>query len=210
MALIPPYHSKDNLSGPGPQTGEEDTVGLHEQAQPLIASSPRRERKGKLIVVAITLVAVAVLGDWGLRLAEYQSLITAVESSEQTMESFQGMVRTAGPEVESQPATALALVSTACSYYAPKVSNGTNAVRNVTLVPWHTAILNARSEYVAHAMSWEVYLGACARDIRSYGDPVLSSQISATFAAAKSSVFSAMPVLSPQALDQRVAKIFQN
>lgn len=147
-------------------------------------------------------------------------LLDAVEASEKAMVDAQDELHDAfaesanaqpllAPESEKQAAIAEAL------NHLAEVASGASAavqvtgaeVEDVTVVPWHGGIKDAREAYLAHSEAWVDYLDAASKG--AY-DTSLSTAISATFDIAHKRFEDTLPVWARYDASGRVEDIWDD
>jgi hypothetical protein len=130
-----------------------------------------QRRHRRLIRVAATAAAFFVLLvclDWRVRVSEMTALVTATEASERSMESANSALMQADDDyaTATQPDTysasnqeaALSRLSSAARTGQSDVLNTGDAVAEVRILPWHSAIRLAQRRYLAHSRAWQRYL----------------------------------------------------
>lgn len=177
-----------------------------------------RARGRRALVVGLLvamLLALATAGDWYLRNREMGELLEAVEASEKVMVSAQDDIETTGREAMSQSSSPLtqqqisdvrAALSDAASHGASQVLSEGDAVRGVSVMPWHRSLVDARSRYVAHSSAWQDYLEGAARDPAEIW--IEHPKIDGTFLSARRAFRRAIPPLALHDATARVDAIF--
>ena len=168
---------------------------------------------GGAAVLVLMLAVAAVVGDWALRNVEMRSFVAAVESSEQAMSDTQAAVREAFAPFEGQESLGdadqealRAALSDVARAGAVGVADGARAVESVRILPWHTALLDARTAYLEHNQAWQDYLTTAAEDPAEFVVP--QAAVASTWDAAEPAVRSALPVPTLFGLSARVDAIF--
>lgn len=189
-------------------------------AQSATPSAPSRHTPGWVPIV-IGLAAFLVVGaatallvaDWTWRNMEMNALVTAVENSESAMGRTQDDLSAAARTLDgvTKPTDAqkagLAEVMTAgATRGEARIGAAGDVVGQVSVLPWHREILDAKFAYVAHNQSWQQYMAAIAADPAVYGTD--QPLIDETFMAADPLMRAAVPDPPLFDLAQRVDRIF--
>ena len=168
-----------------------------------------------LIGLAAFIVTAVALGlvawDWTGRNMEMNALVTAVEASEDAMGRTQedlaataARLRTLTSDAQKQ--RAIDDLVAGAQRGEMRIGSAGEVVGQVPVLPWHADIVEAKEAYIAHNLSWQVYMAAIAADPKVYGtdQPV----IDATFMAADPLMRAAVPDPPLFDLAQRVDRIF--
>lgn len=184
-------------------------------------------RIGAAILVA---AAIILVWDWWQANREMDRLLDAFELSETAMVEGQAHVYDryehsawanfdpeAGPfepgyvdpaRREQAFQEASAAVSDAASTAMADVRTAGAEIEQVTLMPWHRSLGEARDAYLDHNEAWVKYLRAVATDAGKLGDNVLGDDIAATFRIAERRAEDALPILPIRDARQRVEETF--
>lgn len=149
--------------------------------------------------IAAVLVLGLMLIDFGLRTWEAVNLYTAVEKSEAVFLEF----NRASKDAELVKYLSLTQSTSQDAYVAGV------AIERLTILPWHTALKNARTDYLEHNAAWYERLSTT----RVEGDRVVSEgreDISPTWLQAKASLPDSIPAPDIFSLSERVEKITAN
>lgn len=184
-----------------------------------MTSLTRRRAFGPLVglvafVVTLVLVgSVAFLADVGLRQAEMAQLVSRIEASEEQMVLVQediDRITTSFEELEApDDADRAALVgelADAAAYGQEAIAQAGAAMADDAYLPWHSAIIRAQDDYLAHNLAWQDYLERAAVDPAVLTQP--QEDINSTFLEAETSVRAALPPLVDAGLIERVEVIF--
>ena len=189
---------------------------------PQIPSPPKASRSTPrwLPPVLAVLVFFIVLGvgglvvtDWALRNAEMNALVAKVEVSEDAMGTLQGNLGATfdafagqGQLTPDQRAKLNAQIQKVAGAGHDAVQKAGAGVENVSVLPWHTAILRAKDAYVRHNHAWQNYLAKAAQDSSEVTRP--QNEINDSFTAAEKPMKKGVPRPTLFHLKQRVDAIF--
>ena len=189
---------------------------------PQIPSPPKASRSTPrwLPPVLAVLVFFIVLGvgglvvtDWALRNAEMNALVAKVEVSEDAMGTLQGNLGATfdafagqGQLTPDQRAKLNAQIQKVAGAGHDAVQKAGAGVENVSVLPWHTAILRAKDAYVRHNHAWQNYLAKAEQDSSEVTRP--QNEINDSFTAAEKPMKSAVPRPTLFHLKQRVDALF--
>jgi hypothetical protein len=192
------------------------------------------QQNGKPIRVQLLIAGIAVIGllfgDWLMRNIEMNRLLAVVESSEKAMiegmdemrainvrySTFLADVRREWFSLGSNPVAGRfrseeqvlnewrEKLEEAASDTAAKVIETAVEVRELTVLPWHLAILRARSSYLDHSREWEELLTEVAQGEEAKRRPA----IDATFKVAERAFRRAVPSFPLFRIEDRIAEIF--
>ena len=204
-------------AGPLPTEPNPADMGAGEQGQ---VDRPRRRTPSWVPILIGALAFLLVLaglglisGDWVLRNAEMNSLVSSVEQSESAMQQTQDeigavMDATAGmttitPEQRADLAAALTAAAVAGEKRIAAAGDKVSAVR---VAAWHGDIAAAKQAYVTHNQAWQDYMSAGAADPKALlaDTPAVND----SFAAAEPLMKKAVPEPDLFDLVKRVALIF--
>lgn len=82
------------------------------------------------------------------------------------------------------------------------------AVEDVSVLPWHRAVGQAKRRFLAHSNVWQRHFGDGAQDFKKYDDRSTTAEISATFRVANRAFLRAVPPLALHDIEQRVNRVF--
>lgn len=181
-----------------------------------IASRPWFGPMVGLLTFVIVLVgggATAAVVDWGVRSAEMSDLLTQVEASEAAMTVAQEEIAGIAAEFEQipQPDDAdreayLSEVAAAAGRGRDAVAEAAVGVEGVAIAPWHSAISQAREDYVAHNLAWQAHLDRASSDPNELTVP--QDLINSSFEEAEVSFRAAIPTPATDGIQERVDVIF--
>lgn len=168
------------------------------------------------VVFLVTLVSfgpIALVGDIALRNAEMEQLLTRVEASEAQMVEVQDEIGVITEDYESladpddaDRAELVGRLADAAAYGQEAIAEAGAVVASDTFLPWHTSILRAQQDYLAHNQAWQDYLEAAAVDPGELTLP--QDDIDSTFVEAEESMRAALPPFASDELRQRLELIF--
>lgn len=202
-----------------------DTVAVAEDVrvtQEVLEAGPQAPRRGMPAAVVwalgigalilLTVANIVAISDFTARTIEADALITAVERSETSMkvtqEEFAAVMATVDPEslTDQQRAalrtelTDLALKSQA------SIGLAGIGVADVSVLPWHTSITNARDVYLEHNSAWVDYMAAAAADPAEWFRP--QAAVNDTFADARDPLIEAVPFVDVLQILARIELIY--
>lgn len=202
-----------------------DTVAVAEDVrvtQEVLEAGPQAPRRGMPAAVVwalgigalilLTVANIVAISDFVARTIEADALITAVERSETSMkvtqEEFAAVMATVDPEslTDQQRAalrtelTDLALKSQA------SIGLAGIGVADVSVLPWHTSITNARDVYLEHNSAWVDYMAAAAADPAEWFRP--QAAVNDTFADARDPLIEAVPFVDVLQILARIELIY--
>jgi len=156
---------------------------------------------------------IAVVGDMALRHAEMEQLLTRVEASEAEMVLVQEEIEAITDDYESLPepddadrAELVGRLADAAAYGQEAIAEAGAVVAGDSYLPWHTSIVEAQRDYLAHNQAWQDYLEAAAIDPGEL--TMTQDDINTTFLDAEASMRAAVPPFASPELRQRVDLIF--
>jgi hypothetical protein len=165
------------------------------------------------VVTLLAFAPIALVTDIALRQAEMEQLVTRVEASESQMVAVQEEIGAITDEYESlsdpndeDRAELVGQLADAAAYGQEAIAEAGAVVASDTYLPWHTAILRAQQDYLAHNQAWQDYLEAAAVDPGELTMP--QEDIDSTFVEAEESMRAALPPLASDDLRQRLELIF--
>lgn len=147
-------------------------------------------------IIVLVVVALIVVADWYERNREMDSLLDAVETSEAAMEAFQAeqleilTSATRGDHCADTPMTvecqqaaeALRIdLSDAAADGVVDIQIAGADVRDVRILPWHSALRSARRTYGEHNGTWVRHLDAATSNPAALWDKATWADINATF-----------------------------
>lgn len=202
-----------------------DTVAVAEDVrvtQEVLEAGPQAPRRGMPAAVVwalgigalilLTVANIVAIMDFTARTIEADALITVVERSETSMkvtqEEFAAVMATVDPEslTDQQRAalrtelTDLALKSQA------SIGLAGIGVADVSVLPWHTSITNARDVYLEHNSAWVDYMAAAAADPAEWFRP--QAAVNDTFADARDPLIEAVPFVDVLQILARIELIY--
>ena len=165
------------------------------------------------VVVLLGAGALAGVGDVAIRNAEMSDLLSRVEASEETMGAVQDELEAITVEYEQLPAPDDADTAALTSQLQEVAARGRDAVAqagqgvaDLPIVPWHTQLLQAQQDYLAHNLAWQAHLDRAAADASEFLLP--QELINSTFEQAEVSMRAALPAPAVSGLLDRVDLIF--
>lgn len=163
-----------------------------------------------LIVTALTVIAVA---DWGARTLEMRALVRDIAASESAMaasnDEITALVEELGVATSAeQQQEILAKIGAAAGVRAGILQEAGDRVANLRIAPWHRAVADARTAYLAHNRAWQEYLRAGAADPRAlFGE---WPDIETTWEALKRPLRRAVPVPDVYELSGRLDELLRS
>lgn len=152
-------------------------------------------------------------GDWVLRNAEMNTLVSSVEQSESAMQQTQDEIRAAFESdsggsalTPAQQAELTAALTAAAAAGEKRIAAAGDKVSAVRVAAWHGDIAAAKQAYVTHNHAWQDYMSAGAADPKAL--LVDTPAVNDSFAAAEPLMKKAVPELALFDLVKRVAQIF--
>ena len=189
-----------------------DTVAVAEDVrvtQEVLEAGPQAPRRGIPAaavwalgigaLVILTVANVLAITDFAARTIEADALITAVERSEASMmatqEEFATVMATVDREsLTDQEREALRTELTELAQESQEsIGLAGIGVADVSVLPWHTSITNARDVYLEHNSAWVDYMAAAAADPAEWFRP--QAAVNDTFADARVPLIEAVPLV---------------
>ena len=81
-------------------------------------------------------------------------------------------------------------------------------MEHVSILPWHTALKDARAAYIDHCDTWVSYLKSAATDPSRLHNPADSADISSTFGIAENRFMDGLPTWSRFDAEERIEEIW--
>ena len=106
----------------------------------------------KAVGVLIALIALYAI-DLGLRTNEASQLVSNIEASEKTMETYNADVKRIS-EADMSRETAIRGIVAIAEKSASEIYVSGVAVERMTILPWHKKLKTARSDYMQHSDAW--------------------------------------------------------
>lgn len=200
---------------PAGSTGIDDVLGL---TLGIVNGGEENGRRWlRWAVAAAALLAVLVAADIALRNREMEQLLDAIEVSEGVMEEGRDALTnaTAAAAGENDEITArerevlLEIFRRQSSISAEEVIDSSDVVADVSIMPWHSSLREARSKYLRHSDAWEDYFTDGARNPETLSRE--TPEIGATFRIALRSLRDAAP-MTPfgPSFDRRIDEISED
>lgn len=168
---------------------------------------------GLLAFLLILVVGGVVTADWTVRNNEMRNLVTVIEGSEQQMVRTQDQVSDAfrpfeigGALTPEETALLTRQLAGIAADAEQRIGKAGRQVEAVSVLPWHTGILEAQDAYLAHSAAWVDYMARAAQDPVEFVNP--QPLVNDSFLAAQPLIEGAVPVPALYDLRQRVAQIF--
>lgn len=179
-----------------------------------IQASRRRRPPWRIAALIVAILVLLLVSDWWQANRELDHLLTAVESSEKSMNQGIAAVVTVlqtygSPTDSEQNQNLFSHGRSACSSAAANVQETGVMVSDVQMLPWHPSLNQAKSRYLAHNAVWLRLFRECAVDPVKWGDQATKSEIEATFRVAHRSFQGAVPFLPLNRGPERIAAIFK-
>lgn len=165
-----------------------------------------------IVAVVVSLVSTAAVVAFGVRTAQAERLITAVEGSERSMLQAQVALRDVVEKFEAPDLTAddraqlVEELKATAADGATSIEQAGTRVANVRVAPWDTRVTEAKTVYLEHNIAWVAYLTAVSEDPSELARP--QPAIDATFFDARIPLWQAVPALDFLDLRERVNEIY--
>ena len=190
----------------------DDSVSVALTHEPA-SNRARILRPRRIISLTLVLFCLLLTGDWYQKNREMNELVTAVEHSEsKIIAARDNIYQVLEPYAKSvsldnyQREQARRLVREAAARGAEGVIVAGDAVEDVFVMPWHTAIIRAKARYIAHSTAWKRHLVAVAKEPSEFAKP--EPTINATFESAYPAFKAATPRWSLYNLRTRIDEVF--
>lgn len=185
----------------------------------LVAGPPRAHSRSVpiwpiaiVVVIVVSLISTAAVVAFGVRTAQAERLITAVEGSENAMKQAQLALNVVlegfeAPDLSADDRADLVedLTATAAEG-AESIEQAGVRVVDVRVAPWDTRVTEAKTVYLEHNLAWVTYLTAVSQDPSELARP--QPAINATFVDARLPLWQAVPAIDFLDLRQRVNEIY--
>lgn len=148
------------------------------------------------------MLVALVIGDWYMRNAEMDKLVSAVARAEYAeSDGYDKILSRWERTPEYRQNAGDAQWREVAGRGVVRVSSAMLEIEDVTVLPWHRSIVRAKSRYLDHAETWnQVFDGmANGKDVRS-----VDRQIGPTFDAAMRALRRAVPPLPLNDLRRRI------
>lgn len=202
-----------------------DTVAVAEDVrvtQEVLEAGPQAPRRGMPAAVVwalgigalilLTVANIVAISDFAARTIEADALITAVERSETSMkvtqEEFAAVMATVDPEslTDQQRAALRTELTDLARKSQASIGLAGIGVADVSVLPWHTSITNARDVYLEHNSAWVDYMAAAAADPAEWFRP--QAAVNDTFADARDPLIEAVPFVDVLQILARIELIY--
>lgn len=202
-----------------------DTVAVAEDVrvtQEVLEAGPQAPRRGMPAAVVwalgigtlilLTVANIVAISDFAARTIEADALITAVERSETSMkvtqEEFAAVMATVDPEslTDQQRAALRTELTELAQESQASIGLAGIGVADVSVLPWHTSITNARDVYLEHNSAWVDYMAAAAADPAEWFRP--QAAVNDTFADARDPLIEAVPFVDVLQILARIELIY--
>lgn len=177
----------------------------------------RRLRHPRRVLAALLLVAAALLLlDRWLQQREFAQLAARAATAQQSIDfanaQVNGAIQYGSPQLflERTPSGVQTylrgLVTDASVKGAVDVATAEVAVSGVSILPWHRALVDARTEFVQHAQGWQEFLrtGLQAR----FGAGDWTARLTSGRASAEAALLAAVPYGSDGSLPTGIRSMF--
>ena len=167
---------------------------------------------GIAALVILTAANLAVGAELALRSVEADNLVRAVEQSEAAMKTTQADFDDVLSAYDTQDLTdaereaLLGELADVAARGEAAIADAGEGVAEVQIMPWHSALLDARVAYLAHNQAWVDYMAAAAEDPAEWFRP--QPAVNETFADAKQPLVDAVPLFDPFGTLQRIEVIY--
>lgn len=202
-----------------------DTVAVAEDVrvtQEVLEAGPQAPRRGMPAAVVwalgigaliiLTVANLVAISDFTARTIEADALITAVERSETSMkvtqEEFAAVMATVDPEslTDQQRAALRTELTDLAQKSQASIGLEGIGVADVSVLPWHTSITNAKDVYLDHNSAWVDYMAAAAADPAEWFRP--QAAVNDTFADARDPLIEAVPFVDVLQILARIELIY--
>ena len=167
---------------------------------------------GICALVLITATNVVVATELGIRSAEADNLVAAVEQSETAMKTTQDEFSEVLSAYDTENLTdeereqLRAELSDVAERGGTAIADAGGFVAGIQILPWHTQLLDAQEAYLAHNQAWVDYMAAAAEDPAEWFRP--QPEVNDTFAQAKDPLVAAVPLFDPLGTLSRIELIY--
>lgn len=171
-----------------------------------------------VVTFLLTLVVGGVAGtNWWASNIEMDRLVVAIEESEAAMadvlqrvdivfEKIDGEVPPTGEDLDAETMAAVAELASIAVDGEAAISEAGRNIANLIILPWHTAILEAREAYLLHNYAWQAYMQSAQEDPVAF--TVTQPLVNQTFTDAQEPLEQAIPDPALFDLLKRVQQIF--
>ena len=171
-----------------------------------------------VVTFLLTLVVGGVAGtNWWASNIEMDRLVVAIEESEAAMadvlqrvdivfEKIDGEVPPTGEDLDAETMAAVAELASIAVDGEAAISEAGRNIANLVILPWHTAILEAREAYLLHNYAWQAYMQSAQEDPVAF--TVTQPLVNQTFTDAQEPLEQAIPDPALFDLLKRVQQIF--
>ena len=171
-----------------------------------------------VVAFMLTLVVGGLVGtNWWASNIEMNRLVIAIEESEAAMsdvlvrvdvifEKLDGEVPANGEDLDAETIAAVAELATIAVDGEAAISAAGREIESVNILPWHTAILEAREAYMLHNYAWQAYMPSAQQDPVAF--TVTQPLVNQSFEDAQEPLEQAIPEPPLFDLPERVKQIF--
>lgn len=171
-----------------------------------------------VVAFMLTLVVGGLVGtNWWASNIEMNRLVIAIEESEAAMsdvlvrvdvifEKLDGEVPADGKDLDAETIAAVAELATIAVDGEAAISAAGREIESVNILPWHTAILEAREAYMLHNYAWQAYMQSAQQDPVAF--TVTQPLVNQSFIDAQEPLERAIPEPPLFDLPERVRQIF--
>jgi hypothetical protein len=171
-----------------------------------------------VVTFLLTLVVGGVAGtNWWASNIEMDRLVVAIEESEAAMadvlqrvdivfDKIDGEVPPSGEDLDAETIAAVAELANIAVDGEAAISEAGRNIANLVILPWHTAILEAREAYLLHNYAWQAYMQSAQEDPVAF--TVTQPLVNQTFIDAQEPLEQAIPDPALFDLLKRVQQIF--
>lgn len=178
------------------------------QVQP----SRRRRPKWRIAALVVSIFALLLVADWWQENREMGHLLTAVESSQESVRSGNTGLKELTDNYtyvdQSHRQDFISRGESVCSDAAANVQEIGVTIKDVRILPWHSSLDQARWRYLDFNDVALRMFRNCAEGPHTVGGQAVTSELKATYRVAHRSFQAAVPFLPLNRSPERIAAIF--
>lgn len=154
-----------------------------------------------------------MLLDQGARNFELNKMVIQIQNSETQMLTFKedaGVWYKRFADGDYEAGNSERAIAKLAGENAPFIAAYGAQVDSVYVLPWHTSIIRAKKDYLAHNDAWVSALNADTVIDNKFGDRQLSQEISNTFEIVRFSLPNSVPMLDLYSLESKVRILIED